>query len=190
MRRSTSQWCDSEGTEPILALLLPVAAERGMIDSVDGAKCTPLYVAVEKKRPIAVNLLLQKGANPWVNTHRFSCVLLEINLLLIIDGLVQYCSNSSALALELLQSCTKPSTCTFAQMHWVLLGKSLMKWTPGYTNRGEVLFFLLNLSSDLTLHKSRLNSRLKSEIILNSETAPRPRWYSYRKFAFLRLIVF
>ena len=26
-----------------------------------------------------------------------------------VDGLVQYCSNSSALAMELLQSCTKPS---------------------------------------------------------------------------------
>ena len=26
-----------------------------------------------------------------------------------IDGLVQYCSNSSALAMELLQSCTKPA---------------------------------------------------------------------------------
>ena len=26
-----------------------------------------------------------------------------------IDGLVQYCSNSSALAVTLLQSCTKPS---------------------------------------------------------------------------------
>ena len=29
----------------------------------------------------------------------------------IIDGLVQDCSNSIANALELLQSCTKPSTC-------------------------------------------------------------------------------
>ena len=28
-----------------------------------------------------------------------------------IDGLVQDCSNSSALAMELLQSCTKPSPC-------------------------------------------------------------------------------
>ena len=27
-----------------------------------------------------------------------------------IDGLVQDCSNSSAIAIELLQSCTKPST--------------------------------------------------------------------------------
>ena len=29
------------------------------------------------------------------------------------DGLVQDCSNSSALAMELLQSCTKPSICSF-----------------------------------------------------------------------------
>ena len=28
-----------------------------------------------------------------------------------IDGLVQDCSNSSVLAMELLQSCTKPSIC-------------------------------------------------------------------------------
>ena len=30
-----------------------------------------------------------------------------------IDGLAQDCSNSSAIALELLQSCAKPSTCTY-----------------------------------------------------------------------------
>ena len=34
-----------------------------------------------------------------------------VSLYQYIDGLVQDCSNSSALALELLQSCTKPSTC-------------------------------------------------------------------------------
>ena len=33
-----------------------------------------------------------------------------------IDGLVQDCSNSSALAMELLQSCTKPSIWTYG--HW------------------------------------------------------------------------
>ena len=35
------------------------------------------------------------------------------------DGLVQDCSNSSALAMELLQSCTKPSIC-FCFCIWVL----------------------------------------------------------------------
>ena len=30
-----------------------------------------------------------------------------------IDGLVKACSNSSALSIELLQSCTKPSVCAF-----------------------------------------------------------------------------
>ena len=30
----------------------------------------------------------------------------------LIDGLVQDCSNSSVLAMELLQSCTKPSICS------------------------------------------------------------------------------
>ena len=34
--------------------------------------------------------------------------------LLHIDGLVQDCSNFSALAIELLQSCTKPSICNLA----------------------------------------------------------------------------
>ena len=39
------------------------------------------------------------------------------------DGLVQDCSNSSALAVELLQSCTKPSNC-FCFCIWVLIKTS------------------------------------------------------------------
>ena len=35
-----------------------------------------------------------------------------------IDGLVQDCSNSSALAMELLQSCTKPSICVSKISPW------------------------------------------------------------------------
>ena len=35
---------------------------------------------------------------------------------LYIDGLVQDCSNSSALAMELLQSCTKPSICAWLEI--------------------------------------------------------------------------
>ena len=35
-----------------------------------------------------------------------------------IDGLVQDCSNSSALAMELLHSCTKPSICTANVSNW------------------------------------------------------------------------
>ena len=35
-----------------------------------------------------------------------------------IDGLVQDCSNSSALAMELLQSCTKPSNFALANSQW------------------------------------------------------------------------
>ena len=35
-----------------------------------------------------------------------------------VDGLVQDCSNSSALAMELLQSCTKPSMYGFGWITW------------------------------------------------------------------------
>ena len=34
---------------------------------------------------------------------------IQVNLISQISGLVKYCSNSSALAMELLQYCTKPS---------------------------------------------------------------------------------
>ena len=44
-----------------------------------------------------------------------------------IDGWVQDCSNSSALAMELLQSCTKPSTCNLLDIyngiHIIIVGK-------------------------------------------------------------------
>ena len=36
-----------------------------------------------------------------------------------VDGLVQYCSNSSALAMELLQSCTKRIDVMYC--HWIML---------------------------------------------------------------------
>ena len=45
-----------------------------------------------------------------------------------IDGLVQNCSNSSALAMELLQSCTKPSKCSLPFMIWQVW-KSFQKFT-------------------------------------------------------------
>ena len=62
----------------------------------------------------------------WVTELRSSIVAVYINkktpqsstkhvyilwYILHIDGLAQYCSNSSALAMELLQSCAKPSIC-------------------------------------------------------------------------------
>ena len=36
-----------------------------------------------------------------------------------IHGLVQDCSNSSALAMELLQSCNKPSICAITFSRWI-----------------------------------------------------------------------
>ena len=48
----------------------------------------------------------------WISAHcTLHPVLHCVSLDQYIDGLVQDCSNSSALALELLQSCTKPSAC-------------------------------------------------------------------------------
>ena len=46
-----------------------------------------------------------------------------------VDGLVQDCSNSSALAMELLQSCTKPSMLTFSDSYILCVSsKALMIW--------------------------------------------------------------
>ena len=42
-----------------------------------------------------------------------------------IDGLVQDCSNSIANAMELLQSCTKPSICTVLEIHIIWWWKHL-----------------------------------------------------------------
>ena len=43
-----------------------------------------------------------------------------------IDGLVQDCSNSSALAMELLQSCTEPPICTFLMVCY----QQILPWPP------------------------------------------------------------
>ena len=61
-----------------------------------------------------IHLQLERGTRPSI-----SAVLIYISFavdqchteILHFDGLVQDCSNSSALAIELLQSCTKPSIC-------------------------------------------------------------------------------
>ena len=50
-----------------------------------------------------------------------------------IDGLVQDCSNSIANTLELLQSCTKPSTCCFkdqANLRTVTVEQFAVIWAP------------------------------------------------------------
>ena len=51
--------------------------------------------------------------------EKTSCSLsnVHVSLLLHINGLVQDCSNSSALAMELLQSCPKPSICKWQYLH-------------------------------------------------------------------------
>ena len=53
-----------------------------------------------------------------------------------IDGLVQDCSNSIANALELLQSCTKPSICFMSLSHYTL-------YKPSYSDilSGKIFIF-------------------------------------------------
>ena len=46
-----------------------------------------------------------------------------------IDGLVQDCSNSSALAMELLQSCTKPSIFTTMFLAGHVGSREQMSWS-------------------------------------------------------------
>ena len=55
---------------------------------------------------------------------------LQLNVILYIDGLVQDCSNSSANALELLQSCTKP-----------LIWQSGMGWQLCISGTVQILMF-------------------------------------------------
>ena len=63
-------------------------------------------------------------ANSWCEIDAVMIVGEPSNEVCYIDGLVQDCSNSSALAMELLQSYTKPSTWTYAfpskQIHGVI----------------------------------------------------------------------
>ena len=49
-----------------------------------------------------------------------------------IDGLVQDCSNSSALAMELLQSCTKPTICGFSNHDCSITNEMCYLWLSGY----------------------------------------------------------
>ena len=70
-----------------------------------------------------------------------------------IDGLVQDCSNSSALAMELLQSCTKP-----------LIYGSITKQNVGDTQQQQnwnkdFLIFLSNISNHPTVYKKQIPSR-------------------------------
>ena len=57
-----------------------------------------------------------------------------------IDGLVQDCSNSSALVMELLQSCTKPLTCAWVfgpqrvKLRWYVMDVIGLNWCSGNTN--------------------------------------------------------
>ena len=59
-----------------------------------------------------------------------------------VDGLVQDCSNSSALALELLQSCTKPSNIHYNPVligsgnGSVAIGQEAIVWTKEDKRRG------------------------------------------------------
>ena len=49
-------------------------------------------------------------------THIFQGYITDTGAIIQLDGLVQDSSNSSALAMELLQSCTKPSNCPCASI--------------------------------------------------------------------------
>ena len=60
------------------------------------------------------------------------------NIKIYIDGLVQDCSISSALAMELLQNCTKPSICLFLNIDMAWVVKFFLHWRQVvYTMTGE-----------------------------------------------------
>ena len=76
MSQSFSLSIDTEDTEPILSILLPYAKKHAVIDDAisDGTNHTPLYIAIEENRPVAVKLLLKYGADPWVNIELLPCM--------------------------------------------------------------------------------------------------------------------
>ena len=110
---------------------------------------------------------------PWESEEPMSSVQLMARRLLFrwhhIDGLVQHCSNSSALAMELLQSCAKPSLYLCKQwlklgpgdapVSWVLIGSKLAKiitWTnvdlssigPLWANRSGIWTTMQRFASE------------------------------------------
>ena len=58
---------------------------------------------------VVVDGLKTKGTAPWNDEEHMLGSVGDLRIQRYIDGLVQDCSNSSALAMELLQPCTKPS---------------------------------------------------------------------------------
>ena len=67
------------------------------------------FDADDKTTPVVDTLLACiRGASRNTEGEMTGCVQKYI------DSIVQYCSNSSALAVELLQSCTKPSVCCWS----------------------------------------------------------------------------
>ena len=70
--------------------------------------CNVLVLSPNLTITLPVGVLAANGTMPSAGT------VLTTNVH--IDGLEQKCSNSSALALELLRSCTKPSTCVLCSV--------------------------------------------------------------------------
>ena len=86
---------------------------------------------------------MYRGANRSVCTYFLDMCTNRVNHF---DGLVQDCSNSSALAMELLQSCTKPSICKHSG-HQFLSGSL----SEGSLNCFYYYFFFFNFFQTLLL---------------------------------------
>ena len=63
-----------------------------------------------------------------LNLHLCFSSCLGVNIYLYIDGWVQDCSNSIGNTLELLQSCTKPSTWSLNQVQWLRKNDRVPVW--------------------------------------------------------------
>ena len=82
--------------------------------------------------------------------------ILSYHVILNIDGLVQDCSNSSALAMELLQSCTKPSICTTLQFtlsySWWYFGSLKITFECVLHNPWREILLIGNLERTYSAH--------------------------------------
>ena len=117
----TSRWADGKQTPPVMSCLPPRDRVNGpdwwcqMMRMMSLLPWKQLMLLPWRRhQKLRIPRLLQVGVTglkeliPSISFHLIKLLSEHINIL---DSLVQNCSNSSALAMEFLQSFTKPSIC-------------------------------------------------------------------------------
>ena len=95
-----------------------------------------------------------------------------------IDGLVQDCSNSSALAIELLQSCTKPSKCPLQMsIHPLSIPTLLRIYNPQYlTDPAQTYLVRVHNKLSNTRHNTWTQATLSGKCPITWHPPPFVSW--------------